>query len=683
MHNFSFLKEYRIYISFFVLFLIMFMFFPKEGKFKYEYQKGGPWMYETLVAPFDIPILKTQEELADEKESRASKVLPYFLYNENVEGNALKMLAEKAVSSNLSASGFDMLAASLRSIYEKGILPAPDGTYASGKGDMILLQKGKRAEQVLVGDLFTVEKAVSNLEYQLKNILSVQKADSLLASVNIKDYIIPNIIYDARTTELMHRRSADYISPTKGVLYAGQLIVSEGEIVTADIEQLLDSYKAEYEMSYGYSGNRLFLYLSHVILVFVVVGLIYLIILFYNPFLFKQYRSVCFLLSIPLFIFIISVIVRDVDYTLLRMVPYTVFALYMTAFFKSKFVYPIYMVSLLPLLIMVENGVELFFMNVAAGAVGVISFHYFGKGWHQFISAVCIFVSLALIYLSFRFLEEGSLSTLNFVDFIYYMCNAFFVVAAYPVVYLLEKIFGFLSSATLKDMADTNNQLLLELAQKAPGSFQHSLQVANLAEAAAREIDADSLLVRVGAMYHDIGKMQNPQCFIENQAAGVDYHAGLTPMESAQEIIRHVDDGVAIAAKYRLPEQIVDFIRTHHGRSQTLYFYNKFCNEGGDPSMTDEFTYNGTLPTKKEHVILMMADAVEAASRTLKDYSEKSISDLVDRILSLKISDSQLSMSEISLKEINMVKEVFKHYLRQIYHARIAYPERKKSLIRK
>ena len=236
-----------------------------------------------------------------------------------------------------------------------------------------------------------------------------------------------------------------------------------------------------------------------------------------------------------------------------------------------------------------------------------------------------------------------------------------------------------MSYSRLWDLSDTKNKLLKDLQYKAPGTFQHSLQVANLAENAAGKIGADTMLVRVGALYHDIGKMENPMCFIENQAEGFNYHAGLTPEESARAIIRHVDDGLALARKYKLPGNVADFIASHHGRSVTMYFYNVFCNNGGDPAAKEAFTYNGKLPQTKEQVVVMMADAVEAASRTLKDYSEESISALVDRILSARLDDAQLSQADISIKEINIVKGCFKLYLQQIYHARIAYPKRQQS----
>lgn len=677
------MREYRIYIGFLIVFAVLFLMFPKQGKFKYEYQKGRPWMYETLTAPIDIPILKSESELQAERAEKASSVLPYYILNAEISEKSISLFSDNLLSSGLDRRIMDNIVESMSAIYEAGVVPqiSQDGEF---KPDgMLLVQRGKRVTETPVSDLYDVNKALQYIKSEMYYGNFGVDADSLCTALGIGRYIVPNLSFDRNTTDLLHKNAVDYISPTKGMLYAGQLLVSEGEIVTADIEQLLDSYKAEFNMSYGYTGNRFFLYLSHFILAFVIVMLLYLEILAYNPFLFKQYRSIAFILLMPVVITAVTIFIGDISSSLLMLVPYTVFALYMSAFYRMKFVFPIYMISMLPVLFIAESGYELYIMNVAAGAVGMLSFYYLGKGWRQFLCAIFIFLTLVLIHVAFRFMEEGSFSALKMDNLLYCLGNAFFVVAAYPIVYLLEKLFGFLSNASLMDLADTNNDLLMELSQKAPGTFQHSLQVANLCEAAAREIDAESLLVRVGALYHDIGKMQNPQCFIENQPAGVNYHASLTPMESAQAIISHVEDGVAIAQKHKLPEVIVDFIRTHHGRSQTLYFYNKFCNEGGDPALIDKFTYNGQKPTKKEHVILMMADAVEAASRSLKEYSEASISEMVDRITDGKFSDSQLSEADISLKEINVVKDIFKKHLLQMYHARIAYPERKVSKIRK
>ena len=335
------------------------------------------------------------------------------------------------------------------------------------------------------------------------------------------------------------------------------------------------------------------------------------------------------------------------------------------------------MISLLPLLIISENGIELYMLNAVAGGIALVSFSFLYRGWLQFLNSFIIFVGMFILHLAFRMMEGGVFDAANYTTIAFIFCNAFLVVAAYPLVFLLEKIFMLVSVATLKDLSDTNNRLLQELARKAPGTFQHSLQVANMAERAVLAIRGNSRLVKVGAMYHDIGKINNPQCFIENQAPGVEYHKGLSPQESAKEIIKHVADGVEIARKHNLPQIVVDFITSHHGRSQTAYFYTQYCNNGGDPANTVDFTYQGTLPTAKEQVVVMMADAVEAASRTLKDYSAESISKLVEGITSQRINDSQLAMADISIKEINVVKAVFKKHLQEIYHARIAYPPKK------
>lgn len=673
----SFFRDYRLYISFVVLLLVVFLLFPNSGRFPYEYQRGRPWVYETLYAPIDIPILKTEDEISSEKEERISRVLPCYDYSENVAEHAVSMFASKALAKGTETKVIDKAVEAMDYVYDTGI--APESVFSSESSDMIMMLRNKRLEEKFVSELYSVDRAMKYLSYVFEKDLGMSDPDSVLSMLEAREYIVPNMVYDRKTTDLMHKNAVNYISPTKGMMYSGQIIVSEGEMVTAEVEQLLDSFRAEFDMSYGYPGNRFFLYLSHFIFAFALVAMIYLVILYNNPFLLRNYRKLSYILLMPLLVCLSTRILSGIDQSLLLMMPYTVLALYMSAFFKPRFVFQIYFISMMPVLVMVDNGMELFFMNVVTGIVGIVSFTHFGKNWKQFVSAFAIFLSMSVMYLGFRFLENGSFAAVEPMHLLFFAVGSFLVVAMYPVVYLLEKIFGFLSSASLSNLADTNSKLLQELAKKAPGTFQHCLQVANLAEAAAREIGADPLLVRVGALYHDIGKMVNPQCFIENQPAGVNYHAGLTPLESAQAIINHVDDGVQIANRHRLPEMIVDFIRTHHGRTQTMYFYNQYCNAGGDPADIDSFTYNGMLPTTKEHVILMMADAIEAASRSMKDYSEESISQMVEKILGMKMNDSQLENADISLKEITMVKKVFKSYILNIYHARIAYPERKKK----
>jgi putative nucleotidyltransferase with HDIG domain len=357
------------------------------------------------------------------------------------------------------------------------------------------------------------------------------------------------------------------------------------------------------------------------------------------------------------------------------MIPFTLIALYLLAFFSRRLVLTVYIISLMPMLIAAPDGIELFFIYLCGGVVAIYVFDYFNKGWLQFVSALITFAVMALVWVSFR-LADGAETFLSYRQLGHLSLAALLAVAGYPLIYLFEKIFMLVSSSKLVELSDTSRPLLRLLADKAPGTFQHSLQVMNLADAVARSIDANIPLIRAGALYHDIGKIANPQCFTENETPGVQYHAELSPKESAQEIIRHVSDGLALADKYGLPDVLKDFIRSHHGTTCTAYFMTQYLNAGGDPEDTEAFYYKGLNPVTREQVILMLCDAVEAASRSLKDYSEKSISGLVDRIVDGKADDGQLSDSDISLRELNRIKEVMKAYLQQMYHSRISYPKR-------
>ena len=327
------------------------------------------------------------------------------------------------------------------------------------------------------------------------------------------------------------------------------------------------------------------------------------------------------------------------------------------------------------MLIASPEGVELFFIYLCGGVAVIYVFDYFNKGWLQFVSALITFAVMAMVWMSFRFVD-GADSITSFRPLGHLSLAALLAVAGYPLIYLFEKIFMLVSSSKLVELSDTSRPLLRMLADKAPGTFQHSLQVMNLSDAVARSIDANIPLIRAAALYHDIGKIANPQCFTENETPGVRYHEGLSPKESAQEIIRHVTDGLALADKYGVPSVLKDFIRSHHGTTCTAYFMTQYLNAGGDPAETDEFYYNGMKPVTREQVILMLCDAVEAASRSLKDYSEQSISALVDKIVDGKADDGQLSDSDISLREVNRIKDVMKSYLKQMYHSRVSYPKR-------
>lgn len=671
MEQSNFLKDPRIYISLLIVLILTVLLFPEEGKFKYSYQVGRPWVYETLLSPIDFPILKTEQELLQEKEEKASRVIPYFEYDNAVANVQVQKLRSLQSRDSVNDHLLYFIVESLYKMYSVGILPEMEEVPTSGT---IVVQKDKRAQEIPVTEVFTPQKAEGYMKYYLSISFPDNNPDSLYAAYRIGDFIAPNLVYDQSRTDLFHKEAVDYISPTKGMVYAGQLIVSEGEIVTTEIEQMLDSFKKEYELSYGYAESPFGLRTGHFILCLLIVASLFAVIYFTRKEIIEHRKSLYFILTLYVLLCALTMLIHGFGMDNLYIVPYSVFAIYLMIFFKRRYVFPIYTVMLLSLLFQTDSGVELYMMNLTGGIIAIITFKYFNKGWAQFLNSVFIFVGMFLVYIGFLLSGDGTLSLFNTRDIFRIAVNSLLVVAAYPVAFIFERMFSLVSHFRLLDLSDTNNKLLRELSQKAPGTFQHSLQVANLAAEAAREIGADMILTRVGALYHDIGKMKNPQCFVENAPAGFNYHKGLSPEESAQQIIRHVDDGVEIARKHKLPEEVIDFIRTHHARSLTFYFYAQYCNAGGNPDNKEPFMYHGEYPRTKEQVIVLMADAVEAASRSLKDYTAESISNLVESIISKRLSDSQLVEADISIKEIEIVKRMFKERLEQVYHERIAYP---------
>ena len=669
--------SYKVYLPLAILFLTLVLIFPRMGKFNYDYRKGSPWMYETLIAQFDFPVLKTDAQIQAEKELLGSSVIPYFRYSDQV-GHTQIGLVEKLDLGKANSFKPEIINAFDR-LYGSGILAESGSGYLpEGKsldGNVIFVQKDRRARKVPSSEVYTVEEARDFLLLFLTEANLGCNVDSLCRAAGLYDLVQPNLLFDRQTTDLVHEESVDYVSPTSGVVNAGQLIVSNGEIITAEIEQLLDSYKAEYESSLGYSGPRVWLWLGNILIALGLVVVLFFALYFTNYRIYGDSNKYIYLLVIFLLATVLALVVDKVDPALLYMTPFTLIALYLVAFFKKRVVLPVYIISLLPLLIFSHNGVELFVMFLVAGVVTIFLAEIYNRGWKQFITAVAVFLIMLLVYLGFR-LIDGISGFNDFRTILFLFIGAFLSVAGYPLIYLFERIFMLVSNTRLTELTDTNNRLLRDLAHKAPGTFQHSLQVMNLADAAARSIDANVLLVRAGALYHDIGKMVNPQCFIENETLGARYHDGLTPRESAMEIVKHVPDGMALADKAKLPGIVKDFIVTHHGTTCTAYFYNKYLKEGGDPSDAGDFYYKGVKPTSKEQIIVMLCDTLEAASRTLKDYSSKTVSDLVERIVKSKMDDGQFENADISIKELNIVKNVLKGYLQQIYHARITYPKR-------
>ena len=672
MEKSNFPKNSKVYLPLIAIVVLLVFLMPRSSRFSYDYRKGSVWEYETLISQFDFPILKTDEQYQRELENAGSRVIPYYRYDAKVSSKSADALSSMDFGTKEAVR--QAVTEALADIYSTGVLSS------SAQGDVegvIYVQKDRRAVKVPVSEVFTLDNAYALLKERLALAPGRFDPDSLYEAVDLGKLVQPNLIFDQQTTDLVHEESYDHISKTQGVMRSGLVIVSEGEMVTAEIEQLLDSYKAEYDVNLGYVGSRPLQWTGNVLIAFFLVLLLFLAIYYCNSRIFEEYNKYLYLLMVFLLSAVGTSLVAQIDPGRFYMMPFLLIVFYQLAFFSRRMVFSVYFISLLPMLIFAPNGMELFVIYLVAGTVGILVFDYFNKGWLQFVTALILFVVMALVWLGFRFVEG-----MTYADYRTVLDMAFgavLSVAGYPLIYLFEKMFRLVSTSKLVDLSDTSNPLLRMLADKAPGTFQHSLQVMNLADAVARSVDANVPLVRTAALYHDVGKIANPQCFTENATPGVNFHAELTPKESAQEIIRHVSDGVALAEKYGLPEVICDFIKTHHGTTAAAYFLNTYLNSGGDPEDVADFYYDGVKPTTKEHVILMFCDAVEAASRSLKDYSPENISPLVDRIVDGKIREGQLVDSEMSLREIAVVKETMKVYLQQMYHSRVAYPKRRKK----
>lgn len=664
-------KKIRIPLSLIAVAVMLTFLVPQNAKFGYDYKKGQPWRYEDLYSQFDFPVIKTEDQLLEERIRYSENTVPFFKYSAEVVANSLQ-LAENLDLGIVS----NPVVSDLRTIYDKGVIA--DGL-ANPDYPVIYVQKDKHATKRPSDDVFLVSEAKAKLLADIKSMNLGIPVDSLFEDQKVLDLIVPNLIYDEQTTKLVKAQSDNNISPTSGFISAGELLVSEGEIVTSETLQIIDSYKREYESNIGHTSSGFMLWLSNFILYISILTVFFFVILFTTPKIFYDSRFF-FMLTLFVLSSLMCLICTRINEELLYLMPFTLAALYLNAFFKPKVIMSFYIVSLLPILVFTRSGIVPFMLFLTAGFVSIYVFKKFHKGWRQFVSALVNFAVLALVYLAFYLMGMVEMNPVRML--IYLFISSMLNVLGYPIVYLFEKIFDLVSNSRLAELCDTSNPLIRELETKAPGTFQHSLQVMNLAAAAARSIDANPVLLRCGALYHDIGKMNNPQCFVENESLAHKnpedkYHASLAPEQSAQDIIRHVTDGVELATKYHLPETVIDFIRSHHGTSTVGYFYNQYINNGGDPADKANFTYPGKRPKRKEEVILMLCDAIEAASRTLTDYSEESISNFVEGIARGKIAEFQFDESDITLSELGTVKTTLKQYLAQMHHERIVYPKRK------
>ena len=679
MKPIQFPKSYKILVPTLLAVVIIGLCMPRTGEFEYHYRKGHVWNYETLVAPFDFPILKTADQISLEKKRQHEEFIPYFHYSPELF-RELEYKAIDAVPDSFRAFARVFVEA-LRPMYERGVLP--DNIEAGGElqgltdSSLVYINRDKKTSRMARSELYSIRQLRTKATAELCKQYSESLVDSLLNASMLLDILAPNLVYDKQITQALHKKDSEAISPTSGVFKAGNVIISTSDIVTADTEQILDSYKAEYEQTVGYNGPIALLWLGNFMMALVLVCLLFTLVLFSRPVIFQHPGQYYFILTVYTISAVVTFIFDRFPAEYLYLMPYPVFALYYMAFFRKRLVLSLYTLSLLPLLVG-GAGSQYFLIFLFAGFAAVYSFTYFNRGWRQFISAFIVFVTMLLVYFGLRFAGSGP-GPFAPMELIFLFCGAMFTVLAYPLIYLFELIFSLVSVDKLKDLADTSNPLLRDLADKAPGTFQHSVSLMNMTEFVGRAVDADLPLLRAASLYHDIGKSLNPQCYVENQTPGQDFHAGLSPKESASEIIAHVTRGLDIAEKHGLPTVIRDFISTHHGTTKVAYFLSRYLDEGGDPDDVEAFCYPGPPPSTKEQIILMLCDTVEAASRTFKDYTPETVSAQVDQLYDRKFSAGQFDHADISLGELDTVKQNIKNYILQVHHARIAYPENKQE----
>ena len=689
--------------------------FPREGKFQYEFQKGKPWLHEDLYAPYDFPVYKTQAELQAEKDSILKDFKPYFRLDTTIGRKQLAAYAkafEKKWNDYVTrtyhlqgeeppvnwkvkrvlqqkARILGSTARLLRHLYDHGIVEVSDAFRRdSNPSSTIVVMRGNVAEQTDTASVYTLKSAYKYLKEQVRHIpvgsVDTAALREFVYSLGLNDFVEPNLSYDPETSRKVKESMAAGVSLTRGMVQHGERIISRGEIVNAHTYQILESLKTEYEKRLGASANFFLILGGQVLLITITFLILFLFLMYYRTYVFARNKDMLFIFFIIVLFVALSRWIISSNSLSYFLVPLVIVPIIIRTFYDARLALFIYMILLLLVGFMAPNSFEFLYMNFIAGIMAIISLTNIYRRNKFIMASVMVFLSYAIVYLGYTMIQEGSLKNINWVNYMWFAGNAFLVLLSYPLIYIFEKTFGFLSDATLVELADTNQPLLRELAEKAPGTFQHSLQVANLSEEAIRAIGGNMLLIRAGALYHDIGKMDKPIYFTENQTDGINPHDSLTDKESAAVIISHVEKGVEIARKHNLPRQIIDFIRTHHGTTKVQYFYRNFIRKYPDKeSEGADFTYPGPKPFTRETAVLMMADSVEAASRSLRDYSEEELGKLVESIIDYQFREGQFNEAPITFKDITTVKEIFRKRLINIYHARIRYPKAPEKHTRK
>ncbi len=685
---------YRV-LLFIITLGVLSLIYPNIGNFRYEFQKGKPWMHETLIAPFDFAIHKTEAELKENRDSLLANYYPYYQYkpeilseitakfNSNFEKKwtvyaqteGFKNLNQRKSKISIEKKRLQLYFNDLISgIYDVGIIEDTNTKFKLP--EKINRTVNNVSEKIESQNLYTPRLAYEFISNSLKNDFKNQSYQIFFQDLNLDTYLRPNLLYNEDMSDKVQQSMLSSISLTKGLVTSGTRIVLIGDIIDDDTFRILESLKREYESILGSSQSHYLIMGGQSLLILACLVLLFLYLRNFRIQILEDNKKLLFiLLLIILFVGLSSLIIKFPNINI-YIIPFVLIPVVLRTLLDSRSALFIFIISLLLCGFLAPNSFEFLFLQLSAGIMAIYSLPQLERRGQLVITAIITFFTYSIVYFAFAITQEGSIQEIEWKNFIWFAINGLLLTFSYSLIYIFEKLFGFISDVTLIELANQNHPVLRQLIQHSPGTFQHSLTVANLAEAAINEIGGNPLLVRTGALYHDIGKMKNPVYFIENQMTNRNPHDSLEFDKSAQIITDHVKYGVQIAKKHKLPQQIIDFIQTHHGAGRVQYFYTSFKNKYPDKEIDEEkFTYPGPDPFSKETAVLMMADSVEAASRSLKEKTPETIESLVISLIDKQISENRFELADISFKNIHQVKQIFSQMLINIYHARIEYPE--------
>ena len=666
---------YKVFLYLISTVLVIYL-LPKGGKFKYDFQKGKLWQHENLYAPFNFTIKKTKGVIEDETEAIRAGAIPYFDVDSQVASDAVEnynALFETFFANNLFRTprsiAKNMGLNIISSVYETGVI---DEVHSFGRDQIIYVKTGNEVSEILYSQLIQA-RGLSEIIVDRTTVASAEDIEPLLQQL-LKRTVKANVTYNAQLTESSIESEIKALNPNRGIIERGARIIAKGEVVEGNKFQVLNSLKEKYQSEVWSQSNYYWVVLGYSVLVSLVFIMLFLFLKKYRYEIYSNNTKVSFIFFNVIFMVFLTTMVVKYDPTYVYVVPLCILPIILKSFFDARLGLFVHVLTVLLLGFIVPNSFEYLFLQIIAGIVTILTVSELSKRANLFISVGQITLVYMLGYFAFFIIQEGNVQLIEWKNFAYFILCGLITLFAFPLIYIYEKIFGLVSELSLLELSNTNSKLLKDLSNKAPGTFHHSLNVANLSEAAANEIGANSMLVRVGALYHDIGKVINATSFTENQLNPVNILEDLQPKESAKIIIDHVINGIEIARKNKLPDRVVDFIRTHHGTSLVYYFYKKELDNKG---VADEeaFRYPGPKPFSKETAILMMADSVEAASKSLKEPTSSKIDTFVENIVNKQMEHGQFINANITFKEIETIKKVLKKKLNNIYHLRVEYPE--------